>query len=485
MPLPSLPTELLQQIANEIESLETLRALSCVNSRFYTIFNPVLYQQDARINKASGSIAVTWAAQHGKIEILKKALNHGAEIPPCPRGKNKKSSGFVQRWKRISEEWSSHARDERTDHPLCTAVKYGHADITEFLIVHQKCKVAMWDRDGHLLLSVAVIHGHTHIIKLLLELGSPQFDMENYLVESPLQIAVVQGDEVAIKSLLYPPSFQCCWPNDIRDALEYALHSDEDNKERIIDLLLDAGYFPETSHLNFRMDFRDPEDYEAHCPLSWAIEQENIKYVKRFLSLGADPNHDRKWPSHSNLLEAVKRQRADMVRLLVPGTEQARRVRALAWSVKLWSSSLPSDNDKRSIPRILLENGTLPDYDWLDEEIITGTSKEAYGGESFPPEMVAVIIPPLIMAVDYRHFELVRLLVEYGANINVRYHGILDHGGRGWTMRTPLSLAAQLGHQGIVDFLQDRGAEVPTQSEVDWLKSIKIPIASPPDLNRL
>lgn len=82
------------------------------------------------------------------------------------------------------------------------------------------------------------------------------------------------------------------------------------------------------------------------------------------------------------------------------------------------------------------------------------------------------------------HFELVRLLLEYGANVNVRYHCFLDHGPGGWTMRTPLSLAAELGYQDIVEFLQDRGAEVPAQSEVDWLKGIKMPTARLGDMDR-
>lgn len=359
MSLPSLPTELLQHIANEIECLETLRALSCVNSRFYAIFNPVLYQQDAYKNKALGSIAVTWAAQHGKLEILKKALNHGAEIPRYAPKRNK-SSGFFQRRKHASANCGMHVSDEQTDHPLCTAIKYGHANITEFLIVNQKCNLIMWDREGHLLLSVAVIHGHTHIIKLLLEQGSPQVDRENWTFESPIQIAVVQGDEAVIKALLNPPNLQCCWPESpqIKQALEYALYSNEDNKDRIIDLLLDSGVFQYLRALDYFLDFRNPEDYEANSPLSWAIEQEDIKYLKRFLSKGADPNYDRRL-SQSNLLKAVKLQRADMVSLLIPGTDQARRTLSLAWSVKLWSSSLPSDDDKRGIPRILLKNGAF------------------------------------------------------------------------------------------------------------------------------
>ncbi|KAF3407938.1 hypothetical protein DPV78_000872 [Talaromyces pinophilus] len=71
---------------------------------------------------------------------------------------------------------------------------------------------------------------------------------------------------------------------------------------------------------------------------------------------------------------------------LIPGTEQARRAQAMAWSVKLWSSSVSADDDdERNIPRILLEDGALPDYDWLDEEVILGRTKETYGGESFRP----------------------------------------------------------------------------------------------------
>jgi hypothetical protein len=91
---------------------------------------------------------------------------------------------------------------------------------------------------------------------------------------------------------------------------------------------------------------------------------------------------------------------------LIPRTEQARRALALAWSVKLWSSSLSSDDDERNTSRILLENGALPDYDWLDEEVILGRTKETYGGESFPPEMLAVITPPLIMAVELWSFRV-------------------------------------------------------------------------------
>lgn len=84
------------------------------------------------------------------------------------------------------------------------------------------------------------------------------------------------------------------------------MHSDEDDKEQIINLLLDSGYFREVGALDFRLGFRDPEDYEANSPLSWAVEQEDVKYVKRFLSEGADPNYER--ASKSNLLKTVKLQ---------------------------------------------------------------------------------------------------------------------------------------------------------------------------------
>lgn len=479
MSLLSFPTELLQHIANEIESLETLRALSCVNQRFYAIFNPVLYRQDAR-NSSSvpGSIAIAWAAEHGNLDLLKKVLSYGAELSPSsPPQKRRRLGPAPGERTCMMGGWHQLLKEDRPDHPLCVAVKKGHRDITEFLIVDQGCDSNMQNQRAFPLLSLAVLYGHIHLIKFLLKLGVSSQQVDDHFggfKRSPIRTAVVQGSEVAMKLLLDPELHPDCRPSveQMQDALDFALHSEEedyDNKDNIIQILLDCGLLLDGG-LDFY--FQNLRGIDSRTPLSWAVGQEDIKYLERFLSAGANPNDNRK-PLRSALSKAVKLQRGDMVRLLVPKTDRVRRTLALALSVKLWSSSLlPNDSDKRNIPQILLENGSSPEFEPDDEITILGRTNEAYGGESFPPEMLVVITPPLIMAVDYGHFELVRLLVEYGADINVRYHGVLDH-GRGWTMRSPLSWAVRLGHQDIVKFLQDRGAEKPQQHEFDWVNSIK------------
>lgn len=120
MSFSSLPTELIQRIAYEIESLKTLRALSCLSQRFYAISDPILYQQDARnSSSAPGSLAVAWAAEHGNLALLKKALSYGAEISPSsPSPQNRRvrpRPHITGHWAQLPSEVPLEARPE---HPL-------------------------------------------------------------------------------------------------------------------------------------------------------------------------------------------------------------------------------------------------------------------------------------------------------------------------------------------------------------------------------
>ena len=464
MSLPSLPTELLQHIANEIETLETLRALSFVSQRFYAIFNQALYQQDARNSSiAPGSFAVTWAAEHGNLALLKKALSYGAELAPSSPPQKKRTVGPSpgEEWLRMSGKLHLLKRD-RPEHPLCIAVRKGHRDITEFLIVDQGCDVDMLDQLAYPLLSVATHCRHAHLIKFLIERGASQMAVDQYhggTGRSPIRMAVAREFEKGMELLLDPELHPDSRPSyeQMRGALISALFSDMDlvyggDKGNIIRLLLDSGLLDGEGRLDF--SFRQTNHSKLWTPLHWAVEQDDITYLERCVKAGADPNFPAATdPWETDLVRAVKLQNQDKVRLLLPKTRRVVRTLALAWSIKLWS---PEDEKGRNIPQILLQNGTLPDYEQDDDTFLRSGSRNESGqctlGIEYPEELTDA---PLVLAVHSGHLEMVQLLIEHGANVNVRFYGLLGNCALGSEC---LTLANKLGHLDIAEFLRDRGA---------------------------
>ena len=67
------------------------------------------------------------------------------------------------------------------------------------------------------------------------------------------------------------------------------------------------------------------------------------------------------------------------------------------------------------------------------------------------------LIPPIIRAVCRGHTNLVKLLVTYGANVNVEYRDSIKELPE-WIIGGPLLLAIQLGDQEATDFLRGQGA---------------------------
>lgn len=356
---------------------------------------------------------------------------------------------------------------DQPDHPLCIAIKKGHRDITEFLIVDQCCDVDMQDQLAFPVLSLAVLFGHVHLIKFLLEQGASQMAVDYYRGDTqrnPIRTAVVVGFERGMELLLDPKLRPDSRPSieQMKEALLFALHADEEvygNKGNVIRLLLDSGLLD--GGLDFT--FREAHRTELTTPLHWAVEQNDIKYLERFVKAGADPNFPAATePWATALVRAVKLKSEDKVRLLLPKTRRVVRTLALAWSVKLWS---PDDEKGRNIPQILLRNGTLPDYEPNDDTFLRSGSRNTFEctlGIEYPEELTDA---PLVLAIHSGHVELVRLLVEHGANVNVRFYELL---GNRAVVSECLSLATKLGYLEIAQFLRDRGA-VERDYEAEWM----------------
>ncbi|KAL2831690.1 ankyrin repeat-containing domain protein [Aspergillus cavernicola] len=123
------------------------------------------------------------------------------------------------------------------------------------------------------------------------------------------------------------------------------------------------------------------------------------------------------------LYRAVLKRDEAMVRILAGPSSRVHRTRALERSVD-------ADYPDGRIAQILLENGALPDFE------------RAAGATEPAPSS------PLIRAICAGQLHLVRLLVEYGANVNILYSSAEIRGISGWFVGGPLQLAREFGASG-------------------------------------
>jgi ankyrin repeat protein len=421
--------EILQIIGRKITSLRTLRALACANRRFNAIFDPILYYADAR---RPASAAIAWAAEHGAMEILQKALSYGAEIAPISTSTGKNSTGG----KRVSYGLCTpyHFYNCPPPHPLCLAIQHSHVNIAEVLI-DGGCNVNMRNPECLTLLCLAVIQGDVNLVRNLLSRGARQNRRHAAVINSPIQIAAFQGAKDVVDLLLhYGPDSDRPKTSEIQAAIQCALvegHGD------ILPLLLATG-------VSLDYVFRSCPVPGFYTPLVWAVDKGDTQLLQLLLAGGnANPNFWTMYKEAIPLLKATLGQHEEMVQILVGPTSRLLRTRALVLSM---------DYPDGRITQILLTNGALPNYEEGDHSMLNRVF-----GDS-PDAIDDTLMPPLIRAVLRGHTNLVKMLVARGANINVEYRGWIQELPT-WVIGGPLELAEQLGDQETASFLRGQGAK--------------------------
>lgn len=289
MSLVSVPDEILLLIISQIESLRVLFSLSCVSRRLHAIVEPALFQRDA-LHSRPYSLAVTWAAQHGMMDLLQKAVHYGAPIPLEAIKKRSPESPLPNPW-----HWDGSFEGE--PHPLTLATEHGHEEIVHFLLM-RGCDPKMYHPNSHSLLALAVIARNVSLVETFMGLGVRQQD-SGACKHPPMQIAAAGGDGEIMALLVQKIVKERRGPRNVHPhvakALETALELDH---RYLVVQLLDAGVV---------------NDYRA---LKLALGLGHRHLVLRSLDLGAVNEY-------STLYSAVLERDLDFITTILnrPGRE--------------------------------------------------------------------------------------------------------------------------------------------------------------------
>lgn len=341
-----------------------------------------------------GAAAVRWAAQHGLMRTMQKSVEGGSGIPPRVP------------WKRVTREPAGRTvYGVRVDwrfqdpvplpHPLCLAVQGGHVDIVKFLLDVKGCDVDMTDQQGLSLLEIAVVHGHVQLVEGLLRRGASQLGGKQFaggsakVVGCPMQLAVLLGKMDMVR-LFWEYGSLLLWRSQIelRDAFECAIAK---RNMDAIHALLSYGV---------RMDIKGPEG-KSTGPLELAARMGDVELVELLLSAGARPRYAGS-ATGCALVQAVKRRDERIASLVIGDSSCMQKTTALM---------LAAEQEDGHFARFLLARGTHPDFD--DFECFDVHRPKGYRDTWH-------FASPLAHAVNAGHAHLVQLLVESGADVNVR-----------------------------------------------------------------
>ncbi|KAH8887953.1 kinase-like protein, partial [Thozetella sp. PMI_491] len=235
------------------------------------------------------------------------------------------------------------------------------------------------------------------------------------------------------------------------DALEAALQGHHDRA--VYQLLQDYGPLDLNTEI-FRRIFQP-------TPIQWAATEQNLGLVELFLEKGADTNYGRT-PSPAALVTAVQLGNRALVQILLEApTDGPILTRALAQAVKR--------QDMAIVHLLLAIDGIRCDFEPPDGPL---PGPFRFDLHPMDPEQY---MPPLVWAAKLGDLALARLLLAHGANPNIGYHVTGERHSEfssgpepiEFTCGRPVQLAMERGHRDIVRLLLDSGADI-NLPQPDW-----------------
>ncbi|KOS44761.1 hypothetical protein ACN38_g4315 [Penicillium nordicum] len=412
----NLPTELILLIASYLRSESSLAALVLSSHRLYRICNPRLYQYNVLYGN---SFALDWAAENGEMDTLQKALDAGAPLL------KEQAKGKLRRQSRRSPQFGLQARrtfQEFQAHPISLAASAGHKNIVRYMI-DRGVSVNVSNPEGHTLLALAAIHGDDSLAKYLLDVGARQ-GIRSFVGHRPVWISAFEGHVDVVDVLLSAPRQNANEP---------------DKEELMTDALFAAVFAAQLPVLQLLFTHGVQIDVLArfeNTPYLMPTDDGDSDFVPlQIVAPSEEPDLilDQHRPQpHTPLMMATRQGNEELVRMLVPGTASLNRTKALAYAVLCGN---------RGIIEILLQGGASPQF-CLSDIPISSEYREEW-------------TQPLLSAVQSNDQNSVGLLLDYGADVNVRQE--IQRTGR--PFEYALLWAVDEVNESMVNLLLERGAD--------------------------
>ena len=258
--------------------------------------------------------------------------------------------------------------------------------------------------------------------------------------------AVKAGDVTAVRELLRKPGIDVTTAEaDGTTALHWAVHSDQ---AALVDLLIESGASVQVAN-RYGM-----------TPLELACVNGNARVIERLLRAGADAK--RTFPTgETPLMTAARSDQADAVRvLLANGTDVNVREQESGQTALMWAAA----RGNLTVVKTLLDAGAdvnaktptvrrMHSNEEMDFQETNAIGQTGYVWVATDPSAFS----PLMFAVRNGHMDVVRVLLDGGANVNDE----LSDG------TSALMLAVANAHYELAAYLLERDAD-PNANARGW-----------------